>query len=75
MAKSYGVWFTAMFAADAHFEARLNASPALRAHSYQLPYAFAVKHLKRVIGQYFIVHIMAQETARIIPAEAKGGLG
>ncbi len=60
-----------MLAADADLKIRLDAAAAFGAHAHQLAHAFAVEHLKRIVGKDFPIDIGREETPRVIAAQAE----
>ena len=63
-----------MLAADADFQIRLHAAAALGADAHQLPHAFAIEHLKRIVRQDLSFDVVRQETARVVAAQSKRSL-
>ena len=63
-----------MFAADADFEIGFDAAAALCGDAHQLAHAFAIEHLKRIVGKDFAIDISRQKAARIVAAQTKSRL-
>src|SRR5260370_20252993 len=71
VAESDRTGIAAVFAADSYFQIRLYVAATLGAEAHQLAYAFAVKHLKRIVDQNLPVDVGRQEPARVIATQTE----
>src|SRR5437879_12300041 len=75
VAKLHGARFAAMFPADADLQLRADAPTGRYGKSNQLANSILVKNLEWIVGNYTPVNVIREEPSRIVPAQAKSGLG
>jgi hypothetical protein len=74
VAERHAARLTAMLAAYADLEPRLRLTAIPYGPLDQLAHALGIEHLEGIVGQQPQIDVLRQEAARIVAAEAEGGL-
>ena len=74
VAERHASGFTTVLATDAHLELRPHVSAITYRPFDEFSHALGIEHLKRIVGIDPSLHVLRQETARVITAQAEGRL-